>query len=301
MDVADLVPLAGGWSGQTFLARTGDERTVVRIYPPGLRDDHAPEVDAAVLGLVRGLLPVPEVLEVRRGSAADDRPGLLVTSWLPGERGDLVLPTLDDAGLARLGRAVGLVVAVLGGMPTVRTGPFVDPSLRIGDFGTADGLPGFVEAAGLRWDADLLARLVAVATEAQALLDTVGRSCLVHSDLNPKNLLVDPETLEVMGVLDWEYAHSGHAFTDLGNAVRFDRVPAYAEAVLAAYEERLGTPPDEALALARAADLWALVDLASRVGQNPVADRADRLLRAVAVSGDLHAVPAGWTPDTPPA
>ena len=56
-----------------------------------------------------------------------------------------------------------------------------------------------------------------------------------------------------------------------------------------------------ALALARAADLWALVDLASRAGQNPVADRADLLLRSVAAQGDLHAVPAGWTPDTPPA
>ena len=301
MDAADLVPLAGGWSGQTFLAETGGERSVVRIYPPGLRDDGAPELDAAVLSLVRGLLPVPEVLEVRRGSATDDRPGLLVTSWLPGERGDLVLPTLDDAGLARLGGAVGSVVAVLGGMPTLRPGPFVDPSLAVGDFGLADGLPGFVGAAGLRWDAGLLARLVETVTDAQGLLDTVARSCVVHSDLNPKNLLVDPETSEVTGVLDWEFAHSGHPFTDLGNTLRFDRAPAYADAVLAAYQERHGTPPDQALDLARAADLWALVDLASRAGQNPVADRADSLLRAVAVRGDLHAVPAGWTPDTPPA
>lgn len=288
---ADLVPLAGGWSGQTFVAESGGDRTVVRIYPPGLRGDHAPEVDASVLSLVRGLLPVPEVLEVRRGSAADDRPGLLVTSWLEGVRGDLVLPTLDDARLARMGRAVGLVVAVLGGMPTLRTGPFLDRSLHIGDFGIADGLPGFVDAAGLRWDADLLARLVAVATDAQALLDTVGRSCVVHSDLNPKNLLVDPDTLEITGVLDWEFAHAGHPFTDLGNTLRFDRAPAYAEAVLAAYHERHGTPPDEALPLARAADLWALVDLASRVGQNPVADRAHEHLVAIARTGDLHALP----------
>ena len=176
-------------------------------------------------------------------------------------------------------------------MPTLRPGPFVDPSLRIGDFGLADGLPGFVEAAGLRWDPDLVARLVEVATEAQALLDTVGRTCLVHSDLNPKNLLVDPHTLEVTAVLDWEFAHSGHPFTDLGNAVRFDRAPAYVEAVLAGYRDRHDVRAEEALALARAADLWALVDLASRAGQNPVADRADQHLRAVARSADLHALP----------
>ncbi len=294
MDAADLVPLAGGWSGQTFLAETGGQRSVVRIYPPGLRDDHAPEVDAAVLHLVRGLLPVPDVLEVRRGSVAADRPGLLVTSWVEGARGDQVLPTLDDAGQARLGRHVGRLVGVLGGMPTTRPGPFVDPTLRIGDFGPPDGLPAFAEGAGLRWDADLLTRLVEVATDAQTSLDAVDRSCLVHSDLNPKNLLVDPETLEVTAVLDWEFAHAGHPFTDLGNVLRFDRTPAYVEGVLASYQGRHGVPPDEALALARAADLWALVDLASRAGRNPVADRADLLLRAVAAQGDVHAEPAAY-------
>jgi aminoglycoside phosphotransferase (APT) family kinase protein len=301
VDVADLIPLAGGWSGQTFLAEAGGQRSVVRIYPPGLRDDAAPEIDAAVLHLVRGLVPVPDVLEVRRGGAAADRPGLLVTSWLPGERGDLVMSGLDEEGLARLGHHVGELAGVLGGMPMLRPGRFADPSLRIGDFGVPDGLAGFVVAAGLRWEPDLLARLVEVATDAEALLDTTGRTCVVHSDLNPKNLLVDPQSLEVTAVLDWEFAHSGHPFTDLGNALRFDRAPAYVEAVLAGYRERHAVPAQEALALARAADLWALVDLASRAGQNPVADRADALLRSVAAKRDVDAVPASWTPTTPPA
>ena len=85
MDVGELTPLEGGWSGQTFVAEVAGERSVVRIYPPGLRDDAAPEIDAAVLHLVRGLVPVADVVEVRRGAAVDDRPGLLVTSWMPGE------------------------------------------------------------------------------------------------------------------------------------------------------------------------------------------------------------------------
>ena len=79
-----------------------------------------------------------------------------------------------------------------------------------------------------------------MAAEAQALLDTVAGTCLVHSDLNPKNLLVDPGTLEVTGVVDWEFAHAGHPFTDLGNLLRFDRDPAFADAVLAAYGARRG-------------------------------------------------------------
>ena len=114
------------------------------------------------------------------------------------------------------------------------------------------------------------------------LLDTVPRACLVHSDLNPKNLLLDPDTLALTGVLDWEFAHAGHPFTDLGNLLRFDRAPAFAEAVLAAYAARRGTPPEEALGLARAADLWALVDLAGPAyGRTRWPTRADRLLRAI--------------------
>ncbi len=49
--------------------------------------------------------------------------------------------------------------------------------------------------------------------------------------------------------------------------------------------------PAETLELARAADLWALVDLAARRGQNPVADRAHEHLVAIARTGDLDALP----------
>lgn len=297
MDFSSLTPLSGGFSGETFLGEAAGERSVVRIYPPGRRDDAAPEIDAALLRLVRGIVPVPDVLEVRRGVAAADRPGLLVTSFLPGERGDLLLPTLDDEGLVALGTRLGHLLADLAGMPTLRPGMFVDPDLTIGDFGVADGLPGFIadHAEALRargWDPHLLGALCDVAEQADAALDTVDRTCLVHSDVNPKNLLVDPGPLTITGLLDWEFAHSGHPFTDLGNVLRFDRHPAYAEAVLAAWCARRGGTPEVALDLARAADLWALVDLAARAGDHAVADHAATLLREIARTGDLHAVPA---------
>lgn len=290
MDVGDLTPLAGGWSGETFLSEVAGDRAVVRIYPPGRRDDAAPEVDAAVVRLVRGLVPVADVIEVRRADRAADTPGLLVSAFVAGERGDLVLPRLDDAAAATLGRRLGGIVADLSGMPTMRAGRFVDADLTIGDFGTADGLPELVTVLARSWAPDLLDRLVEVATRAQDLLDSVGRTCLVHSDANPKNVLVDPATLEVTALLDWEFAHSGHPYTDLGNLLRFDRRPAYADAVLAAWCERRGTEPTETLELARAADLWALVDLAARKGENPVADRAHEHLVAIARTGDLNAL-----------
>ena len=285
MDFASLAPLAGGWSGETFLAEAGGQRQVVRIHA---RQPRRAEVDAALLSLVRGLLPVPQVLDVRRPT--DDLPALLITSFLPGARGDLLLPQLDVDGLRRIGSHVGDLVAVLGGMPLPCAGAFVDGDLSVEPWDQPDGLPGLVAHAELpRWTAEERTRLLEVATVAQDLLDTVDRTCLVHSDLNPKNLLVDPDTLAITGLVDWEYAHAGHPFTDLGNVLRFDRHPAYVQGVLAAYELRRGTAPADALALARAADLWALVDLAGRVGQNPVATSADALLREIARQRDVGA------------
>lgn len=286
-----LSPLAGGHSGRTFLGEAGGERAVVRVYPPGdARGPDAPEVDRAVLHLVRGLLPVPDVVEVVREHPGSGRPGLLVTSWVPGLRGDLALADADAAGLERLGRAMGTAAATLAGMPWSRPGPFVDPDLRLGEFPDA-GLPEWVESRLSHWGPEPRTRLSRLAERAQDLLDTVGRACLVHGDLNPKNVLVDPATLALTAVLDWEFAHSGHPWTDVGNLVRFDRRPAYLSAVLGAWTDLRGGDAETLLEGARAADLWALVDLAARAGDNPVADRAEVLLRAVADSGDLHAWP----------
>jgi aminoglycoside phosphotransferase (APT) family kinase protein len=294
MDLASLTPLAGGWSGETFLADAAGERTVVRIYArPGHRGDAAHEVDAALLRLVRGLVPVPEVLEVRRADPASGMPALLITSYVEGVRGDELLPALSGEQRARVGTRLGGLLADLAGMPMLRTGPFVDGDLRIGDFGLGDGLPAYVDAAAPPGfsPADLDG-LRSVAHTAQGLLDSVDRSCLVHSDFNPKNLLLDAESLEVTALLDWEFAHAGHPFTDLGNLLRFDREPVFADAVLAAFTARRGGDPGDARDLARAADLWALVELAARAGENPVADRAHALLLAIARSRDLNAVAA---------
>ena len=156
-----LTPLEGGWSGETFVAEAGGERTVVRIYADPRHSEHAAEITASLLGLVRGLLPVPQVLEVRRRAPDGEMPALLVTDLLPGVRGDLVLPTLDDDGLRRAGEAIGEVAAVLAGMPMRRAGLFVDGDLndravrrwRPSRLGRAapdrPGAPGLVRRSGV--------------------------------------------------------------------------------------------------------------------------------------------------------
>lgn len=303
MDVLpELVPLPGGHSGETFLAESLGERSVVRIYAgrSAGRGPAAAEVDAAVLRLVRGLLPVPEVLEVRRADPLTGTPALLVTSWLAGSRLDEVLPDLGDEPAGRVGQALGALLARLAQMPMLRAGEFLDGGLRIGPMPPElTDLAAWLEhhtgeGPLATWTGRDRAALTDVADRAQDVLDRTDRACLVHSDFNPKNLLVEPTTGAVTGLLDWEFAHAGSPFTDLGNLLRFDRRPAFADAVLGAYTDRVvDAPPDreELLERARAADLFALVELASRLGENPVADRAHDQLLAIARTGDLHATP----------
>jgi aminoglycoside phosphotransferase (APT) family kinase protein len=261
------------------------------------RGPDAPAVDAAVLRLVRGLLPVPDVLEVRRPDAGAGAPGVLVTAFLPGSRLDLLLPALDDDARRTLGHRLGELLARLATMPMPRAGRFVDDSLRAEPWDAGD-LTDVVAShrvgtAIADWPAGDYDSLLRVADRAQDLLVEVTRTCLVHSDLDPKNLLVDPATLTVTGLLDWEFAQAGTPGADLGNLLRFEREPVLARSVLESYTDAVPDAGERPLDRARAADLVALVELAARRGENPVAQRAHDLLVAVARTGDLHAVPEG--------
>jgi len=297
-DGSSLVPLSGGFSGETFLAESMGERTVVRIYVQrgAGRGPEAVEVDAAVLRLVRGLLPVPEVLEVRRPDPSAGTPALLVTSFLPGERLDSVLPRMSDAVRAAAGTNLGRLLGRLAQMPMLRPGRFVDGHLTVQPWTEGADLVSWVESqrsmsALAGWPPDEYAALLEVADQAQTLLETLTRVSLVHSDLNPKNVLVDPATGAVTGLVDWEFCHAGMPVADLGNLLRFDREPVFAQAVLDGYRHTWPDAGDAVLDQARAADMYALVDLAGRRGENPVTESAHQLLVAVARSGDLHAVP----------
>lgn len=134
-----------------------------------------------------------------------------------------------------------------------------------------------------------------IAQDAQALLDTETRVCLCHSDFNPKNLLIDPETGEVTGLLDWEYAHAGMPYADLANLLRFETDEAFCRAVVASYTTHapVAVRPDF-LELGRAADLFALVDLAARERYTRVQELANILLRTTVSEGNRAAGRPEW-------
>ena len=302
-----MTPLAGG-SGETFLAEAADGRSVVRVYGERSRwrGPTAPLVDAAVLRLVRGLLPAPQVLEVR--APVGGAPGLLVTSELPGAPGEDVLPALDPDALGRAGEQLGGAAARLAGVPVLRRGVFADGDLRLVDFppGAAPGEclaaveQAYAAGAFDGWPAPRLRGLGAVAARAQRIVedgeDELGEAAfLSHGDLGPANVLLDPATGDLLGVVDWEFAHAGIPWTDLGNLLRGRGGPdddPFAAGVLGGWREatRLVDPPGATrlLDLARAADLLALTRLAGGAG-HAGAEEARARLAAIADRRDLHA------------
>lgn len=197
-----LSPLPGGRSESSFLAQAGDEVSVVRLcVRPDRRGPEGYAIEVALMTLLRGIVPVPEVREVRR--PVGELPALVVTGFVPGERLDDLLPLLSEDQLATVGDAVGRVLARLAGVPMLRAGEFRDAELAIEPFPPGER--------------------------------TAGRAVLVHGDLTPARLLVDPVGLEVTGVLDWEAAHAGSPGDDLATVLEWAPQP-LADAARAAYD-----------------------------------------------------------------
>lgn len=293
---ADVRPLDGGYSGETFLVTAAGEQAVLRFY--NRRPERA-QIDTALLRLVRGILPVPRVLDTK--PATGEGPAYVLLERLPGIRLDtFIAEEKDPALLARAGQAAGEILARLSGMPFLTSGEFADQDLTIRPWPAAmGGLPDFVESHRTKgrlagWNAHDFAALLEIAVDAQTLLDTHDRVCLCHSDFNPKNLLVDPETGEVTGLIDWEYAHAGMPHADLGNLLRFETAGEFCHNVVASYRTHLPNASDGVLELGRAADLFALVDLAGRERSNRVVELANVLLRSTVESGNLAAGRPDW-------
>jgi aminoglycoside phosphotransferase (APT) family kinase protein len=289
-----ITPVEGGYSGETFLAGVGAERVVVRIYR---RDPERALIDASLLRLVRGIVAVPAVLEVR--PATSDEPAVLVTEYLHGQRLDEVLRS-DSATLdwETLGYNLGWVLGCLSSIPFLRFGRFADADLTLTTHGMPIDLTSWAErfrATGrlAAWsDRDWMG-LLALIDRAEDLLEDAEnerRVVLAHSDFNPKNILIDPFDLGIVGILDWEFAHAGSVHTDFGNLTRFERDDRLVGPLIEGFVDWAPGHIRDPFGHGRALDLWALIELAGG-SRNPVGDLATTLLQAQSRTQDLNAWP----------
>jgi aminoglycoside phosphotransferase (APT) family kinase protein len=288
---ASAVPLTGGYGGETYLVSAAGEDAVLRLY---LRDPDRAAVDVSLLRLVRGLLPVPRVLDAKPEQSADG-PSYVLTERLPGFNLEIFLEAAPAARRRRVGEQLGEILVRLSGMPFLTSGRFTGRDLTIEPFGAGDLGQWFdAHAAEIALTPAQADRLAWVLDRADDLLsDGTDRICLVHSDFNPKNLLVDPGTGVLTGLVDWEFAHAGSPYADLGNLLRFCTDPVLGGAVLRVVRRDAPGLSEDLQDRARAADLWSVIELASRGAANPVTSAARHLLERIADTHDL----AGGRPD----
>lgn len=286
--LAGAAELSGGYRNRnTLISTAAGQRFVLRQYlqPDG---GHAGAIEAAVLARLTGLVPVAEIVAADLDGSATGLPTLLCR-FVPGV---LLKTALSDstAPAADLGRSVGRTLAAIGAVAFDGPGAFTDASLRTSDEPLPGALPEFVlrclsagPAASVLSSGEQAA-IVRLAGAAQADADAApSLSQLVHSDFNPKNLLVREYagSWTVAAVLDWEFAFSGSPLVDVGNMLRFpeDLPPGFAEAFVAGFAEGGGLLPPGWREISLALDLFALADLLTRPADHRYFRRALQAIR----------------------
>jgi homoserine kinase type II len=205
-----------GTNNRTFLVRHRQQRYVLRVS--GFLSVAEVRAEHRILRRLRqgGLSfqvaePVAApggrtVIETTAGPAA-------VCRWLPGVR-----PGMDGkAAFERFGRAAGLLGAALANVPLgdALRDWHTDPRwVRPGD-PPVDVLCSELRSAGM--SAEQVKVLGAAARRAgQWWLVADGLPAqVIHGDLAPSNVLADPDTGEVTGLLDFELAGAGFRVQDI--------------------------------------------------------------------------------------
>lgn len=272
--------LAGGYSHETCLLTCTDARFVVRF------GGERPDIEASVMRAAATDVPVPAVVLVQPPGGEHSR-GFIVLEFVEGRLLEHVLDGAAD-DVTGLGLQVGSVAGRISRRRFDAPGFFADDDLTVPpERPWSEQLPDVAVSSMEHTDRlsrTVGARWVRLCTERAGDLRAVdGTARLVHSDLNPKNLLVrhDRHGWRVAAVLDWEFGYSGCPYADPANMARFGaEYPAgFLGRFRAGFAEQ---QPDLAPAwtrIGRVLDMFALSNLVTRPAGNPIADRAAGVIR----------------------
>jgi aminoglycoside phosphotransferase (APT) family kinase protein len=239
VSLVKLTELTEGWFNAAYVMTLSDgRRCVLKVAPPPdiavltyERDIMTTEVAALDLVRERTTVPAPRVLWFDTSCRRLPSP-LFVMEHCAGELLSALRPTLDvaqqqvvDAQLARFLRQMNSITNPTFGLQAPSAPQFTkwsDAFTRMMNDALADGQAASVDLPVAE------ETLRAVVREHVDVLDEVTVPCFVHWDLWDPNIFVDPDTLEVVGVIDFERAlwadplMEGQFFSKIGDAAFLD-------------------------------------------------------------------------------
>jgi aminoglycoside phosphotransferase (APT) family kinase protein len=191
-----------GKSNSNYLITLDNGRKyVVRVYGAA-----NPDVEWYMHGLASEVVPVPEILFHSQQCA--------VLSYIPGE---------PLANVPRFASKAAEALAEISGIWFDEPGQILaDGSIGPWPFGKIEGFVSEMlnHDAVQHWLGEKCCDQIReiYKREADRLAELNDECFLVHGDFNPYNILI--HNGKVSGILDWEFAHSGTPYMDIGNMLR---------------------------------------------------------------------------------
>lgn len=212
----------------------GGTNTNFRVYLKGhkgsyllrifRRDPSACAKESSLLTLLKGQLPVARVIYAETEPVNFSSP-FLIASWLDGASLQRVLRTCGKSEHEQLGESVGSMLFEIGQITFPRWG-MLNGDLTVGRWVSCESFTQrcVCRNAGRHLGARLSEQLLNLMYKESPRLAPSGQARLVHSDFNPSNIILNrhPTGWQISGILDWEWAHSGHPLFDVGTLLRHD-------------------------------------------------------------------------------
>jgi aminoglycoside phosphotransferase (APT) family kinase protein len=212
----------GGSSNLTYLLRFDGRELVVRRPPKGVRTGTAHDMSREY-ELQRRLRPhfpyVPEVLALCEDTAVIGSPFYAMERVLgsaPAPRMPAAIGTEPQRMAALTERFVG----VWGELHAIDV-----PAAGLEDLGRG---PGYVERQVRQWSERYRRARTRNVPDFERVMRWLDENrppdsgqCVIHNDFRLDNMVLDPPTLRVNGVLDWELATIGDPLMDLGCSLAY--------------------------------------------------------------------------------
>ncbi|MEQ5871553.1 phosphotransferase family protein [Sagittula sp. NFXS13] len=216
----ELRPVTSGQSNPTWFVTCGTRDLVLRKKPSGttLSSAHAVDREYTVMNALRTTsVPVPAMVLFEADETVLGTPFYLMQRLEGTVSEDSSLPELDVQGRETLYADAAQTLAQLHRVDWNAVG--------LAEFGRSDGYYARqVKRWSRQWEAtcsEANPRIEELTAWFRANIPAENKTTIVHGDYRIGNLMYDPATAHIRGVLDWELSTLGDPMADLAHWLMF--------------------------------------------------------------------------------